>query len=90
MSADRDDALIGLSRAKAALWLLDQIHVGELSFLQQDPRTAPPRWITGDLRLTRRDVASWLEDMAIRAAAQGVKEAEDALRKGGEPEKAVA
>lgn len=64
-----------LSRAEAAVWLLDQIAMGELGFLTP-PDTELPSWIsTGlGLKLKPSDVREWLSQFALEAIVTSLKE----------------
>lgn len=67
--------MLEFGRAKAVLWLLDQIHVGELSFLDQAGRNLPT-WISTPLRLERAEVSDWLQDMCFKVLVDAVATAE--------------
>jgi len=67
------DIDIPLSRMEAAVWLLDQIKVGELYFLD-DKKTKLPTWISSGLELEPGDVRDWLEQFALEAIVTSLKE----------------
>jgi hypothetical protein len=91
-----------VTRARVALWVLDQAHYGELCFLGMQPGSAlgggpkgtPPSWASRCEDLTNADVRDWLEDMCVRTlgdaladAARSLKQAKAALP--ANPEAAV-
>jgi hypothetical protein len=63
-------------RAKATLWLLDQILTGELSFLDQPGRRLPT-WISTPLPgLERAEVQGWLLDICAKVLVDCLATAE--------------
>jgi hypothetical protein len=75
-----------LSKAGAALWLLDQLHAGELSPLSRRPvgaeRMAEPEMMhVNDLALEGLDVRGWLNTLCIDTIADALQGAEGALAK---------
>ena len=78
------EVVLALSKAKAALWLLDQIHYGDLSYLSlrgDAARTELPCWKTEEMNLDPVDVKDWLEEMIFDAIAEAVKDTEEAFVK---------
>ena len=72
-----------LSKAGAALWLLDQLHTGELSPLTGDTgaRREPEMFHVNALALEGRDVRGWLNTLCIDMIADALQGAEGALAK---------
>jgi hypothetical protein len=66
-----DDVVVALTKLAAGLWLLDALHSGEL--LQ--PKTEPvPWWVQWPFPMTAEELHGWLEDMALRYAAEALDE----------------
>jgi hypothetical protein len=72
------DASLGLSRAKAALWLLGELHFGDLGRLQREPDRMEPIANKQDhaFTMSHRDLASWIEGMCLDALEAGLRETE--------------
>jgi hypothetical protein len=73
-----------LSKAGAAVWLLDQLHTGEqvAGFAATCcGRAARTRDVLRHLALEERDVRGWLETLCIDTIADALHEAERALAK---------
>jgi hypothetical protein len=80
---DLQDARAELDRATSALWLLDQIHNGELCFLTlRTPRL--PCWVSAPAAEAIRpeEVADWLQDMALKTMADALAAVRTASRIG--------
>jgi hypothetical protein len=77
--------MLEFSRAKAALWLLDQIMVGELSFLEQ-AGAGLPTWTSTPLRLERAEVSSWLQDICLKVLVDALATAEAEFIKTATPQ----
>jgi hypothetical protein len=67
------------------VWLLDQLHTGELSPVSRRPAAAarrePEMLYVHHLALEEGDVRSWLETICIDMIADALHEAEGALAK---------
>lgn len=71
----RDDLTWPLHKARAALWLQDQIRNGELSFLGHAGE-APPCWASAEAceSMTATTLRDWLEDLAVKGLATALAE----------------
>jgi hypothetical protein len=77
--------MLGLSRAKAGLWLLEMIDGGHIL----DPGINPAPVQIHGLVLENGEVREWLTSTGIDMVAAGVKEAEEAFMKSATPETAM-
>lgn len=68
--AGHDPAMLPLSKAAAALWLLDQLHAGELWDRRDETLTL------NDLTLKASDVRDWLESVCIDTIADALIKAD--------------
>ena len=83
---DRHDVMIALSRASAALALLDELtNSGHDGGWFNDGRTDKGLAALGT---TRKEARDWTIDMAVNALAAALGEARDAFRKSLTPEQA--
>jgi hypothetical protein len=81
---DIDEVLAQLDRAAAALWLLDQMHYGELCFVRMgEPRL--PCWVSAPVAEAMRpqDVADWLQDMGLKTLVSALAEVKRLVKGGG-------
>jgi hypothetical protein len=79
---DYSSARGALEQAKAALWLLDQIFVGELGFLQRRPVVELPCWESTAAceDMEPLEVKDWLRAMATETLSTALAELDVEVR----------
>lgn len=77
-----DEAQTQIARARAALWLLDQMECGELGFVSQSSSRRVTSWWTSQVGdMTEKDLHGWAADMCVQTIGGALKEAAAAAGK---------
>ncbi len=74
----RGTMALAIAKIEAAAWLIDQVEVGELSFLGGRDSEVPCWWST--VEQSRADLAGAIEQIAVETIGREVREIRAAIR----------